>query len=51
MHWHPRLLHRLKPSKFRTKYREDTIRHYDQRQAGFFINNILSQKKLSIPLR
>lgn len=39
------------PGKRRLKYWEDTIRHYDQKQVGFFVCQVLAKRKIAIPLR
>ena len=46
-----RFLQSPPPGKVRAKYWEDVKRHYDQRQAGFFVCQVLAKRKIAIPLR
>lgn len=47
----PRLMERPAPGKCKAKYWEDTKRHYDQKQVGFFVCQVLAKRKIAIPLR
>ena len=46
-----RYLETPNPCKWRKKYWRDVQRHYDQKQAGFFVCQVLAKRKISIPLR
>ena len=39
------------PNKRRIKYWEEVRRHYDQKQIGFFVCQVLAKRKIEIPLR
>lgn len=46
-----RNLAQYSPCKLRRKYWSDVKRHYDQKQVGFFVSQVLARKKIAIPLR